>query len=181
MTCLSTALDAAYRLLLQVIAFDALSADELANVAWALGAAHHYTDRLPHLEAGLLRLSPSRLRPLHVTTVLWAFARLHWAPRGLLAAIGPLWRLAGPQQGVRGKRTAQAALPSMTARQLATSAWALAALQHTQTPCFEALWLEICSRGLDGLGFGTTLRNDSLMQVQLLPPPPLLLPHGCAC
>ena len=149
----------------QVITFDALTADELADVAWALGAAHHYTDRLPHLEAGLLRLGPGKLRPLHVTTSLWAFARLDWLPTGLVAAIGSSWRLAGQQQGERGKRTVQAVLPTMTARQLATCAWALAALQQTQGPCFEALWWEICRRGLGGLGLGTTLRNDSLMQI----------------
>ena len=134
-------------------------------MAWALGAAHHFTYRLPHLEAGLQRLGPSMLRPLHVTTVLWAFARLDHLPAGLLAAIGSSWQLAGPQQGKHGKRAARAALPGMTARQLATCAWALAALQQTGTPCFEGLWVEICGRGLDGLGLGTTLRNDSLMQL----------------
>ena len=149
----------------QVISFDALTADELSDVAWALGAAHHYTDKLPHLEAGLLRLGSGMLRPLHVTTVMWAFARLDYLPAGLLTAIGFSWQLAGPQQGKRGKRAARAALPSMTARQLATCAWALGALQQTGTPCFEGLWAEICGRGLEGLGLGTTLRNDSLMQL----------------
>ena len=160
----ATAADAHYGRL-QIIDFNDMTADELTDVAWALGAAHHHTDRLPLLEAGLLRLSPDRLRPLHVTTVLWAFARLDWLPAGLLAAVGPSWCLAGPQHGRRGKRSAQPALPSMTARQLATCAWALAALQQTATPCFEALWLEIADRGLDGLGLGTTLRTDSLMQI----------------
>ncbi len=163
MSCTSS--DTIHTVPAQVITFDTLTADELSDVAWALGAAHHYTGRLPHLEAGLQRLGPGMLRPLHVTTVLWAFARLDYLPAGLLAAVGSSWQLAGPRRGKNGKRAAQAVLPRMTARQLATCAWALAALQQTGTPCFEALWVEICGRGLDGLGLGTTLRNDSLMQL----------------
>ncbi len=163
MSCTSS--DTVYIVVAQVMTIDTLTADELSDVAWALGAAHHYTVRLPHLESGLQRLGPGMLRPLHITTVLWAFARLDYLPAGLLAAIGSSWQLAGPQRGKNGKRAAQAALPRMTARQLATCAWSLAALQQTGTPCFEALWVEICGRGLDGLGLGTTLRNDSLMQL----------------
>ena len=148
----------------QVIDFDALSADELTDVAWGLGAAHHYTDRLFDLEAGLMRVTPGRLRPLHAATALWAFARLDWVPSRMLAAIGSSWRLAGlkPPQG---RRRVEPVLPNMTARQLGTCSWALAALQQTTTPCFEALWVELCSRGLEKLGLGTTLRTDTLMQI----------------
>ena len=120
-----------------MISFEALSADELADVAWGLGAAHHYTDRLSDMETGLLRVMPGRLRPLHVATSLWAFARLDWVPSRLLSAIGPTWRLAGPKPA-RGRRKAEPALSAMTARQLGTCAWALASLQQTSAPCFEA-------------------------------------------
>ena len=111
-----------------------------------------------------MRVVSSRLRPLHAATAMWAFARLDWVPSRLIEAIGPSWCLAGPKPA-RGRRTPEPALSGMTARQLGTCAWALATLQQTAAPCFVALWLELCSRGLDGLGLGSTLRNDTLMQI----------------
>lgn len=140
--------------------------DELADMAWALAASRHDTMRLPELEEALLSLGGFKaMRPLHAATILWSFAQLNHIPEELLLTLDHKWKLAGKQVYKYGKRWPKRALRSLNPRQLGTCAWALAVLGQSKTPAFRALWVEICSRGLEAMGLGRTLRKDTLMQI----------------
>jgi hypothetical protein len=56
-----------------------------ADVLWALALAHHWTPRLPHLEALLQRLGGfPALTAREAASTLWAFATLGHVPTALL-------------------------------------------------------------------------------------------------
>lgn len=128
-------------------------------MVWALALAHHWTPRLPELEALLISCGGTAgCTPREATSSLWAFATLGHTPRDLMREVADNgWRFSHqrprPDLPVRGLEVA-------TTKQLASLAWSLTAAQMVDSKPFAEVWQELERRGPDLVGRS----SKSLMQ-----------------
>ncbi|GLI62462.1 hypothetical protein VaNZ11_005093, partial [Volvox africanus] len=142
---------------------------QAGQVLWALGNSRHATQRLPDLEASLLRSGGlPYMHPRDVTRVLWGFASLGYSPERLLLTIRPDWSWRGRTASesvhkgkgkgskARGKDMkgsgggsgleVQGDVRSFSPQQLACAVWALAVMGKVDTGPFRSAWAQLLRR-----------------------------------
>ncbi|GAX80619.1 hypothetical protein CEUSTIGMA_g8054.t1 [Chlamydomonas eustigma] len=126
-----------------------LTWSDMADVAWALAHARHWTPRLSELEGCLIKAGGlSYTTPAETSRILWAFATLGHTPEGLLKAFKANWewRLAKGRKMPKGMKT-KGDIKGFTSSQLASSLWALSVIGQVNSQCFISAWQEVKARG----------------------------------
>mmetsp|Transcript_6329 Transcript_6329/g.18180 ORF Transcript_6329/g.18180 Transcript_6329/m.18180 type:complete len:525 (-) Transcript_6329:251-1825(-) len=123
----------------------------IADVVYALGLSHHWTSRLPELEALLVKCGGlAALTARESASIMWGLATLGHSPSALLAEVAERgWQFQFPygsrKKGFRG-------VEALKPKQLSTLMWSLAAMEAVDSKPYADLWDEVARRGLSGMG-----------------------------